>query len=509
MDDQINIEMNTLAKQKKMAEETTMDMRAHLTGLQNWDLAEGQTIEERRAEHAQFLIEKQRELNEKLMKKSRRWWPFSKAKKTAEGQPVQKQAPAKKTFKQKREDKRLDQVAKEKTPVADHVSMRMMEGLKENRSMRENSMGLLTKEQRDRIERGEVDGRVLKAFVFGYEKNKKGKPASELDEERRKADVRFLNEYMSKDVKLRRPHLNRMLEQVLSIQITEDMMTTEYVEGHMGELREQIDMMVYFQNVYNDPVNKPFFDALPKITKDLIEYRVLARYVVYGDMLTHICATKAFDSNHFRLMTNVTDQSKLQVFHEMVDYEKETLHEQQVHYRQAEQETLKQYVDQKMEENRVILLEDAAEMKEEAETAIGDIGGLGLTSYVTGYSLDELANYRKMIEEHPAEYAKNPKLIDALYQGMHHAMDALGDVTLRIMAAQQVTDDVKNHSSRLMVTDRLIIDIAEQEQNKASAEADLIRGQFSAHADAMLALLRGKPLSDPAKELLRRMGHQV
>ena len=90
MDDRINIEMNTLAKQKKMAEETTMDMRAHLTGLQNWDLAEGQTIEERRAEHAQFLIEKQRELNEKLMKKSRRWWPFSKAKKTAEGQPVQK-----------------------------------------------------------------------------------------------------------------------------------------------------------------------------------------------------------------------------------------------------------------------------------------------------------------------------------------------------------------------------------------------------------------------------------
>lgn len=60
-----------------------------------------------------------------------------------------------------------------------------------------------------------------------------------------------------------------------------------------------------------------------------------------------------------------------------------------------------------------------------------------------------------------------------------------------------------------MVTDRLIIDVAEQEQNKASAEADLIRGQFAAHADAMLALLRGKPLSDPAKELLRRMGHQV
>ena len=45
MDDQINIEMNTLAKQKKMAEETTMDMRAHLTRLQNWDLAEGQPVQ--------------------------------------------------------------------------------------------------------------------------------------------------------------------------------------------------------------------------------------------------------------------------------------------------------------------------------------------------------------------------------------------------------------------------------------------------------------------------------
>ena len=139
----------------------------------------------------------------------------------------------------------------------------------------------------------------------------------------------------------------------------------------------------------------------------------------------------------------------------------------------------------------------------------GDIGGLDLTGHVTGYSFDELAKYRKMIEEHPAEYAKNPQLIDALYQGMHHSIDALGDVTLRLKAAQGVMDEVNKHLTQKTVTDRLIFQAAGQEQEKALAEADLIREQLTAHADALMALLLDKPLSDAATDLLRRMGHQV
>ncbi|MCI7131629.1 MAG: hypothetical protein MSA09_13990, partial [Lachnospiraceae bacterium] len=64
MDAHLNVKMNTLAKQEMKTEEKTMNLRTHLTELQKWDLAEGQTIEERRAEERRVLMAHQLEYNE-------------------------------------------------------------------------------------------------------------------------------------------------------------------------------------------------------------------------------------------------------------------------------------------------------------------------------------------------------------------------------------------------------------------------------------------------------------
>lgn len=61
----------------------------------------------------------------------------------AELYPPQNQKPARKTFKQKSEDKRLDLVAKEITPAADHVSIHMMESLMVNKQLQDNAMDLI------------------------------------------------------------------------------------------------------------------------------------------------------------------------------------------------------------------------------------------------------------------------------------------------------------------------------------------------------------------------------
>lgn len=503
-----NLEINQ-QKQQQQIKTQKEQMREHLTMLQNWDLAEDQTLEQRRTEHRNLLITQQKERNERLRNEAKDRLGTANATKTAEGNPVQMQMPANKTFKQRREDKRLDKLAKEKTPVADHASVRMYEALKDNKTRQNNSLNLMSEEQKEQASQAKVDVRVLRNFVYGYRTDRKGKPASQRDEARKNADKKFLDDYCSRDVERRRPHLNRMLEQVLRIQLTESMMTPEYLEDHLGEVQAQIGKMVYFENVYKDPVNKPYFDALPQLTKDLIEHRVLARYASLGLVMTHICAMKGVDSDHLSYMTHIRDQSQLEVFSSLLQVEKEALHNDLNRTAQEEEAAVQRELDRRMELAKAKEMETAEKMKAEAETMKDDIGGLGLTSFVTGYSFDELAKYRTMIEEHHLEYVKNPQLIDALYQGMHHGIDALGDVTLRIKAAQEVMDEVNKNLNQTTATDRVIFQAAGKEQEKAAAEADLLRERLTSHADALLALLRGKPLSDAAADLLRGMGHQV
>ena len=114
-----------------------------------------------------------------------------------------------------------------------------------------------------------------------------------------------------------------------------------------------------------------------------------------------------------------------------------------------------------------------------------------------------------MIEDHPDAYGQNPALIDALYQSMHHTMDVLGDLKLQTMAAQGVIDEIEATSAQKTVSDRLLIREANRALEDVQQKTDLLLVQLNSHTDALQALLRGKAFSDPAKLLLKQMGHPV
>ena len=175
----------------------------------------------------------------------------------------------------------------------------------------------------------------------------------------------------------------------------------------------------------------------------------------------------------------------------------------------AEKEAVKQEFARRLETEKRTLLAGSDAMKRKAETMEGDIGGLGLTSFVTGYSFDEMSKYRKMIEDHPDAYGQNPALIDALYQSMHHTMDVMGDLKLQTMAAQGVIDEIQATAAQRSVSGQLLIREANRTLEDIQQKTDLIAVQLNSHTDALQALLRGKEFSDPAKLLLRQMGHPV
>lgn len=484
-------------------------MRAHLTELQKWDLAEGQTIEQRRDLQQDLFLRQAKEINDTLLAQIRQAFPEAVAERVAAGAPIQVQQPAQLTFKKRMEQQRKDRQARRKTPVADHVSVNMMESLMEKNKLENNALHLLTTQQLEQASADHVDTRVLRNFVNGYRTKRNGTPASPEDEARKNEDERFLNDYCSKDINRRKPHLKRMLEQVLSIHLTEDQFTTAYLEHHLAEVNAQVGRLIYFENVYKDPVNAPFFDELPQYTKDLIQHRVLNRYAPMGYVMTHTCALKAVDSDHLEYMTQVRTQSDLDIFAGLIDQERQILHDTLQETAAAEKEAVKQEFARRLETEKRTLLAGSDAMKRKAETMEGDIGGLDLTSFVTGYSFDEMSKYRKMIEDHPDAYGQNPALIDALYQSMHHTMDVMGDLKLQTMAAQGVIDEIQASSAQQTTSGKLLIREANRTLEDVQQKTDLIALQLNSHTDALQALLRGKAFSDPAKLLLKQMGHPV
>lgn len=187
-------ETMTLKKVQKMEEQKMQEMqkqqtmRSHLTELQKWDLAEGQTIEEHRSLQRNIYLEQEKEINDALRAKAGQTFPEITAERTADGTPIQAQQPAQLTFKQRMEQNRLDRYAQRRARLADHVSVHMMESLEEKKKMQDNALHLLSAEQMTQVTEGIVDTRVLRNFVFGFHANKRGVPISPRDEARRNAD---------------------------------------------------------------------------------------------------------------------------------------------------------------------------------------------------------------------------------------------------------------------------------------------------------------------------------
>lgn len=494
--------MQSMEKKVKKEKQHVQTLREHLTSLQTWEVRQGESLEEKRGAHAEKLIQNYLEKNQVLQEQLRNQVPAVEANETATGQPVQIQAPAKETYKEKRERKRRTKAAQKKHPAADHLSYGMVKGLKEHADAHDNSMKLLTEAEKEQCSRTKVDKRVLRCFVHGFKTNKKGWPASEEDEQYRQQDRQFLEDYISGDVERRRPHLDRIVKELLEIRISKDMASPEYLSRNSAKVKSICDRFTYFDNIWKDPVNKPYFDNLPQFKKDLLNCQILERYAPFSTYMVVVMGMKGVNMDH----ADYVKGDDVSAFHEQEPVVKAMLEDTLGRTNEMKEEAVNRELEIRANREKEVQLQDAEAMKKEAETMEGDIGGLNLTSFVTGYSFETVAKYREMIEKNVERYGQNQELIDRLYQEIYRGIDALGDVTLKVKAYQGVIDDIPWPSD---YEGNLLRAAASKIIEGESPKADYLRDEINGVMDAMEHLLRNKPLSNPAREVLKGMGYPV
>ncbi len=504
-------ELHVQQEQRKELENQQQLLRDHLVSLQNWDIGEEGTLEEKHAQYNALVMERQREANVQLMGHAERQMPQLQANQTAAGQPQQMQAPAKQTYKQKREEKRRDRKAKRINPEADHVTYQIAKDMKHLNEERGNS---LTAEQIARAEEANVDRRVLKVFVHGYKKDRNGNPASEDDARDKAEDERFLDDYLSCDVERRRPHLDRITKELLDANITEDMFSRAYLEHHSAEMKVLADRLTYYENIFRDPVNAPYFDNLPQLQRDLINARIISVYAAVGNKFANSMAENGYDSNNTRYYA-ASDLDAMRFARANSDGMSTFLRQSLADSHRFEDEAIQRQYEAELESCRAARLTEAERMRAEADTSedLKEISQLGFTGFVTGYSFDNLAKYRNMIEGNPEAYAANQEAIDKLYQELYRVIDSQGTMLLEAASYQDIIDthqeqmqgNAAERQYRYRMHQSLIRKAAAQQQDLAK-QIDLINSQINALHGSLDFFLRGKELRDDVKALLDGMG---
>nr|WP_297180688.1 hypothetical protein [uncultured Agathobaculum sp.] len=247
-------------------------------------------------------VERQQEVEQNLalQEQTRQQLPAAQAQQTAPGAPLQEQAPAKRSWKQRQKDKKHAKIARKNCPLGTAVTYDMATPLQALRQRQDQTM-------RDHSgATNGVDTRVLRTFSTGYALNKQGKPASPADAAAKDADDQFFADYCSKDVQRRAPHLERMVNELIAVQYTPDMLSEDNMRAHIVELKLLGDKMVYMENVMKDPVNKPFFDQLDQVRKDKLEAGFEKIFQPFVGALSARCDKNGVDYNRMAYYRDAT-----------------------------------------------------------------------------------------------------------------------------------------------------------------------------------------------------------
>lgn len=492
-----------LLRKQKEQEVIRAGIHDQLVNAQNWnDVEGGNTIDERRTAFRNRLIQRGEEENAGLLAHLREEREIMKAVGAEESNLQVPVTNTKKSWKEKREDAKHTEEMQQITSAGDYRTYKMQQSIKRVNAECDNSC---TEEIFGRAQQANVDTRVLRSFVSGYRTG----TLSKEEKRKKEADKAFLEDYISKDLERRRPHLVRITREMLEARITEDMLSEEYMENHTAELVQLCNRMTYFQNILKDPINQQFFSDLPPLERDLLQQKYSDTGGASAALLVNRLAMKGISLPLGELYEDVTSVRQNRVVRELAPQVVfaqqmdgalvEQFHREQQELKRREEEVYRQTLQQELKIARNVLV---AEYKSD-EAAVAAARDFHFTSrYQDKFAFDELTTYRSMIENAPEVFAAHQDALKKLYQRLYRQYDALGDVTLDIRAAQDVGYQyIKSGGVQVGLTW-----MADTECEHLEDTREILSRQLDETADAIKFYVKGKPLNERARKALEQLG---
>ena len=411
-----------LKQRQKQIFEMHRQIDEHLTELQTWKMPgqeELEDMEELRSRHALLLVQEQRERNMRFCRKAWQEIPPVQAREAASGAAPVTAPPVKKGYKQRRKEAGITEKLRKTHPMCDYTSYSIMTQMREDKQQRDNSF---TPELFRECTEKQVDLRVLRGFCHGC-RMKNGQPIDEMEQENLRRDRSFFADYASMDLKRRQPHLRRMVDEVLQIRLTRDMLTAEYVARHMAVMKNLGDKLTYISNVRQDAINRPFFDQLSPMEKDVLD----AQESMCAS-LGMLCANVMQYHGVGTLDLSYLPPEQIAAMRGMglenlgAQEARDGLAERNEQMERAYASQARRMIQGEEQKRRA---EWARKKQEDPDSA------MGLTGYVLPQAAQLLGRCREKIRQNARRYRDKQLEVDGLYQQLYRAADVWGDLQLR------------------------------------------------------------------------------
>lgn len=466
--------------------------------LEHWDVPEGGTLEEVKAQYLTQRIQEEQVRAEALGLQIQQQIPQQRVNRAAPvpAPPVQQPEESKK---QRREREKKLKTAQKLCPVGDEHTLDMSQAAKTQYENKVNSLRYLDMEQADKVH---ADKRMMRLFCHGFH-TKLGRPATPEDAEFARRDKQFLEDYVSGEQERRKPHLERITKEMIELPLTREMFSTEYMTSHFAELKEMGDRMVYFENLQKE--NPAFYDQLPQVQKDILS-RMQPLFVAFVSALTMRANAQGLDPNSGDIYghkdTPVIQQGRENQFYAVNAYE--TAFDQ---FRADCAEAFDQEADRMIAAKEIELQVGNDEMVQTIKEQAGDMADIEFSENVSYYQYDDLNKYRKMVKDHPEQYAANRQLLDLIYQEYYRYLDTSGSMVFKMRAMQGGIDEL--NSFRATKLDRAIVKSLSNKLDAVLSQKNLLDYWGNSLAEVMRHLLRDKPLSEAAVPVLEELRQRI
>ena len=340
--------------------------------------------------------------NQSLIKQVYSGVPTNIATTYAQGSFEKLKAPAKETYKQRKERERQENIAKSKNKNADHYSYSISHSIQQADSALNNSYkAALTPELDQQFKEKNFDPKLLTCFCQGHVVRTDGKITLN-NYTRRMDDIDVYKDFISHEVAdegktLAEHSLEHMTNLLLNAKLDSNLFSYRNLKDNAGSIKQLCEKFTNFEKIYQHEMNEFYFRNKPELNR-LIQTRII------------------------NMIEPLNNAYKAAIGFKAIDYKGDYVQNNNV---PITADTLNQ---------RIKELNEAIKNREKDTQEIFGLHG----ELEEGINKNELPAYiqledcKQLINSHPNRYKKHARKIDALFKDLIVNVDAITHSTYAI-----------------------------------------------------------------------------
>ena len=471
--------------------------------LETYQRAEGESLEQAKAGFMEQALTRQAEINESLRQSVQKNVQQNKVTQTApvNEPPVQEQR-ARETWKQRRERQSKVRKARRVCPIGNEHTLEISQSIKEYDRSLENALSYAQVNEK-RAMAVKADRRALKVFCNGFRLKKDGEPVEE-DLEQANQDTQFIEDYLSGNQERRKPHLDRITQEIISMEFTPEMVTPEYIARNAVQLSQMGNRMIYFENIMKE--NPWYFDNLPQLTKDLIAANAEIAGIFTGHMMNVFAAVHGINGNN-GVIYGRREQNVFEAARMNMEVTGPIYNEKVEEFKRRVAEAYEREAQRKLATYKADLVSGFQRQEVEIERQNDPVAQVKLTSITPSlYAREAILKVREIIGNNQEKYQQHRDLIDKVYSEYFRCLDTISDISGDTLAMQQGVDEynVANRTKQQSA----IMKVFERMQQSQESKYNLILARAEALRSIVDHYLRGREMTATAQEVLKEFTTQ-